>query len=326
MKPEEAKKSNILFTSVGRRVSVLQFFKKAIKDLGIDGKIIAADSSENSAARYVADLHFTVPRVTDNKYLQTLADICTKCSVDILIPLIDTELLLLARNKKFFTDRGVTVLVSSPETVEISRNKRRTSEFFGENGFNSPGVFSLETILGLPNPRYPYFVKPADGSSSINAFKVNDEKELKFFAGYVPNAMIQEFICGSEYTLDILADFDGKVRCVVPRLRLETRAGEISKGITEKNYHLIESGKQLVESLPQVLGCITVQCFLHASGRIDFIEINPRFGGGFPLSYAAGANFPLWILRMYLGDDPDVKIDGWKDGLKMLRYDDAIYL
>ena len=121
-------------------------------------------------------------------------------------------------------------------------------------------------------------------------------------------------------------DFQGKVRSVVPGLPIETRAGEISKGITVKNPALIEAGKKVAESLPGAIGCITVQCFLLASGEIKFIEINPRFGGGFPLAFQAGANFPLWIMEMVLGKNLEIKIDDWQDGVVRLRYDEAIFV
>jgi carbamoyl-phosphate synthase large subunit len=107
---------------------------------------------------------------------------------------------------------------------------------------------------------------------------------------------------------------------------METRAGEISKGITVKNQILINKTKALVEKMHHPIGCITVQCFLTNDQKIKFIEINPRFGGGFPLSCAAGANFPLWILQMYLKQESEIQFDGWIDGVKMLRYDDAIFL
>lgn len=123
-----------------------------------------------------------------------------------------------------------------------------------------------------------------------------------------------------------MVDFQGQVRCVVPRLRIETRAGEISKGVTVKNSALIAAGKKVVELLPGALGCITAQCFLTPNNEIKFIEINPRFGGGFPLSLQAGADFPRWIIEMMLGKDPEIAIDGWHDGIVMLRYDDAIFV
>ena len=155
---------------------------------------------------------------------------------------------------------------------------------------------------------------------------IQNQAELEFFSTYVEDAIVQELITGEEYTIDILVDFQGKVISIVPRLRIETRAGEISKGITVKNLALIAAAKQVVESLPGVVGCITIQCFLQSDGEIIFIEINPRFGGGYPLSYRAGADFPSWLMQLYMGEHPQVAIDEWEDGLAMLRYDDAIFV
>lgn len=173
---------------------------------------------------------------------------------------------------------------------------------------------------------YPFFLKPACGSASGGATQIDNPRQLEFFLESIPDPVLQEFVAGQEYTLDILADFEGRVRCVVPRLRIETRAGEISKGMTVKNRALIDAGKRVVEALPGAMGCITVQCFLTPQGEIQFIEINPRFGGGFPLSAQAGADFPRWIVEMMLGRNPQIALDSWTDGLLMFRYDDAIFV
>jgi carbamoyl-phosphate synthase large subunit len=140
----------------------------------------------------------------------------------------------------------------------------------------------------------------------------------------VPDAIVQENIEGEEFTLDVFVDFKGSVRCIVPRKRIETRAGEVSKGMTVKHPEIMAGGTKVVEKLPGAIGCVTVQCFLTAAGEVIFIEINPRFGGGFPLSIKAGADFPRWIVELMLGMEPDISLDNWQDGVVMLRYDDEI--
>lgn len=316
---------NILFTSVGRRVSLIRNFKKSLNELGVKGSIITTDFKKNAPASFISDFHEQVPLVKDPTYIEALKNICNKYEIKLLIPLIDTELNLLSTHKDNFQDVGVTLLVSSPETNKICFDKRKTYLFFKEIGVETPELFDQEKILSDDQAKYPFLIKPFDGSCSVGVTKVNNRKELDFFKDYVENAIVQEFITGKEYTLDILVDFQGKVRCVVPRLRIETRAGEISKGITVKNPLLIAAGKTVVEALPGAVGCITVQCFLTPDHRIKFIEINPRFGGGFPLSFEAGADFPRWIIKMMLGKETDIPIDGWKNGVVMLRYDDAIF-
>ena len=317
---------NILFTSAGRRVALIQNFKESLARLGISSRIVTTDLKKNAPASFIADIHELVPKVTDYRYISIIKDICEKYQIKLLVPLIDTELNIISLHKQDFEALDVTVMVSSYETNKICFDKRNTYNFFKTVGIPTPEILHPEEILADSEAKYPFLLKPTNGSSSIGVTRITNATELEFFNHYVPNAIVQELVVGEEYTLDILVDFQGQVRCVVPRLRMETRAGEISKGITVKNPALIAAGKKVVELLPGARGCITVQCFLTPSEEIKFIEINPRFGGGFPLSFQAGADFPRWIIEMTLGKEPDISIDDWQDSLAMLRYDDAIFV
>lgn len=314
---------NILFTSAGRRVALIKAFQQSIKQLNTDGKIVTTDLKKNAPASFIADTAELVPRVNSPNYIDTLLEICSKHQIKLLIPLIDTELHLLALHQQKFSEIGVQLLVSSPATNKICFDKRDTANFFHEIGVKTPKIYNINEYDTLT---YPAILKPANGSCSVGLHKLTNKQELEFFSQYVSDAIIQEMIVGEEYTIDVLANLQGKVISAVPRLRLETRAGEISKGITVKNPSLIAAAKHVVESLPGAIGCITVQCFLPANGEIIFIEINPRFGGGYPLSYQAGADFPTWIIQMMQGKTPSIAIDEWQDGLVMLRYDDAIFV
>jgi carbamoyl-phosphate synthase large subunit len=316
---------NILFTSSGRRVSLIRHFKGLLETLGIEGKIVTADLKNTSPGGFVSDFHEVVPHVIDVDYIPNLIDICKKYNIKLLIPLIDTELHLLSLNKVLFEEIGVKVLVSSPEVNTICHDKRETSIFFRENGYQVPSEYSIDNILDDVNSKFPLLIKPAKGSSSNGVYKINNKEELLFFKEYLSEPVLQELVIGEEYTIDVLVDFNGAVITAVPRLRIETRAGEVSKGMTVKNDLLISTAKELVTKLPGAVGCITLQCFLTKDNDMKFIEINPRFGGGFPLSLAAGADFPRYIIESQLGREP-LSIDNWKDGLVMLRYDDAIFL
>ena len=314
---------NILLTSVGRRVELLKAFRQSMCRSNITGKIITADLKRSAPASFLADTAELAPRIDDPDYVEKLLDICDRHRIDLLIPLIDTELYLLSLYRQKFADRGVTLLLSSVRTNEICYSKKETGIFFEKIGVKTPKVYDLSQN---PELTFPLIVKPNTGSSSVGVYYVRDSTELNFFATYIKDAIVQELIAGDEYTIDILVDFKGNVISIVPRLRLETRAGEVSKGITVKNPALIAAAKYVVESLPGAIGCITVQCFLQSNGEIVFIEINPRFGGGYPLSYRAGADFPSWIVQSLAGENPKVAIDEWEDGLAMLRYDDAIFV
>lgn len=320
-------KINILFTSAGRRVELINSFRQSLNHLNVQGKIVVADCNKYISSAVIADIYEPVPQVSNPNYINRLQEICQKYDIKLLIPLIDTELYQLSLYRQSFAELGVKILVSSPESNEICLDKRKTNSFFRQIGVQTPLITDPETILTNTNKgQYPLLIKPANGSSSVGVTIVNNTKELEFFKDYIPNAIIQELLIGNEYTLDILIDFDNRVRCVVPRLRLETRAGEISKGITIKDRDIMAAGKRVAEALPGAIGCINMQCFKLPNNEIVFIEINPRFGGGIPLSIKAGANYPEWILKMILEQDLSIEIDDWQEGVIMLRHDDSFFI
>lgn len=317
---------NILFSSAGRRVSLIQHFRKTLAAMGIAGKIITADMQKNAPASFIGDVREFVPPVTAPDYINEIMDICRKHSIKLLIPLIDTELNILAAYKKDLEALGVMVLVSSPEVNNICFDKRNTHQFFKRIGAATPEIYDPEELLADSATNYPLFLKPANGSSSKGAMLIKNAWELKFFKDYIHDAIVQEYVTGKEYTLDILVDLQGKVRSIVPRLRIETRAGEVSKAITVKDAAVISAGQHVAEALPGAVGCITVQCFKTVDDDVKFIEINPRFGGGFPLSIKAGADFPRWIIEMMFGINSKIGIDEWREGVVMLRYDGEVFV
>jgi carbamoyl-phosphate synthase large subunit len=316
---------NILFTSVGRRVSLVRHFRKVLSDLQLEGNLVGADVALSAPAMHVVDKKYVVCRVSDKYYIPELLDICRTEDIDLLIPLIDTELLVLAQNKELFEQVSARVLVSTPGAVKIAMDKHNTHRFLTENGFAAPEVFNVDEALARDDIEYPLVMKPAKGSASMGVTVIENKEDLECFKDKITNSILQEYLDGYEHTLDVLVDFNGKVRCVVPRKRLEVRAGEVSKGVTVKDERIIMTGKRVVEALKGALGPITVQGFLTNDGKFKLTEINPRFGGGHPLAIVAGADYPRWIIEMMLGRDSKIRLDGWEDGVVMLRYDEAIF-
>jgi len=314
---------NILFTCAGRKVSLVQAFRKALAKAGIAGDIIGVDVSPYSAVLNICDHRYLVPRADVDDYIPTLLQICHDHQVRLVMPLIDVDLLVLAEHKQQFAEHDILVMVSDPHVVRTCRNKWSTYRFFVDNGIPTVRTFSLEQLSGT-DLRYPLFIKPISGSGSANAFKVNNAEELAFFARYVPNPIIQEFAAGDEYTLDALVDLSGNVINVVPRQRLEVRAGEISKGVTRKNWAIIEEAVRLLEKLGAI-GPVCIQCFWDGQ-EVKFTEVNPRVGGGIPLSIAAGADYPYQIIKMALGEPVAPCIGKFQDGLYMFRYEEAVFV
>jgi len=317
---------SILFTCIGRRVSLLNSFRRAGRQLKIDLSLLGTDATELSSALQLCDKGFSVRPITHANYIKQLLSIVRTNNVKLLIPTVDLDLKLLAQNKPKFAAAGCCVLVSTPDVVDICQDKRKTFRFLLKNGFDTPLTMSPRAALSKKKLNWPCFLKPWDGYASRGNAIVNNREELLFFAKIVPNCIVQEFIKGTEHTCDVYVDFGMKVRCVVPRKRIEVRAGEVSKGQVVKHPRIMSEAARLVKALGAGPGVITLQLFLTGDGKIKFIEINPRFGGGVPLSIKAGANFPKWILQESLGEKTNIRFNSFKDNLIMLRYDGEVWL
>jgi len=317
-------KINILFTCVGRRVALVESFRLAADRLGMKCRIVGTDVDRLSPALYVCDEHLITSPIHNRRYIPQLAALIEKHKIDLLVPTIDTELKSLSDNKDRLERAGARVLVSAPEVIEICQDKRKTYKFLLDHEFGTPATWIARNVKPT-DLRFPVFLKPWDGSASKGNAVARHPQQVRYWKKQIPNCLIQEFIRGQEYTCDVYVDFSMRVRCVVPRKRIQARAGEVSKGQTVKRATMMRQCKRLVETLGAGPGVITIQCFLGADGQIKFIEINPRFGGGVPLSIKAGADFPKWLLQELSGRRPRIKFDAWQDRFYMLRYDDAVW-
>lgn len=315
---------NILITSAGRRVSLTRAFQKELKAIYPKAKVFAADALPIlSAACQVADGNFGLPRLDDSNYITELISKCRQEAITLIIPTIDTELLLLAENKPVLSENGITTLVSSSDFVKKCRNKREIHRFFESKGVSVAKEYDKE------NYELPMFIKPYDGSRSVDTYLIKTKEDLTDYHFENDKLMFLEYLDHDfyeEFTCDLYYGSDNLLKCTVPRKRLEVRDGEVYKALTENNS-LVEYIKEHLNHIEGAVGCLTAQFFKHKNdaSKIYAIEINPRFGGGYPLSYLAGANFPKWIIQEYfIKETISDKFDCWEDKLLMIRYDDEI--
>ena len=322
----EVRDINILVLSAGRRVELVNCFKAARDRLGIRGKIVAADASNLAPALYFADVKEQVPYISDNDgYVRAIIDICVRHDVSLIVPTIDTELLLLAERKEEIEgSTKARVLISSYEVIRICRDKTNTQRWLEENGFLVPRMIS-DGEIEAGKVSYPLFIKPLDGSSSINAFRAEDKEEIDTYRRLIGDGryIIQDFMEGTEYTIDCFLDFEGKIITVVPRIRIATRSGEIAKGRIVRDEAIIEDVTKLLERLNHI-GHITIQCMRTGRG-IEYIEINPRFGGGAPMSIMAGADSCENLYRLLSGEMLQRRED-FRENVTFLRFDASIML
>lgn len=313
-------KQNILITSAGQRVTLVQLFQKELKAACSEGLVFTTEMNPLiSPAAHVSDGCFRVDRVTAAGYIDELLRLCEEHEVKVVVPTIDTELVLLSEYKAQFEAHGVYLMVADVDFVNTCRDKRNTNAFFDAHAIRYPRPVDVHRA-----PTFPMFAKPYDGSLSQDLHVIRSQEDLTAEILNNPRLIFMEYIdkhIYKEYTVDMYYGRDNRVKSIVPRERLKIRAGEINKGVTRKNF-LVDYLKQRMDYLPGVVGCICIQLFYNEeTGDVVGIEINPRFGGGYPMSYHAGANFPKSIVQEYfLGETVDYT-DDWTDNLLLLRYD-----
>lgn len=301
---------------------LVNIFKEALSNYDSYANVFTTDMNPSMApAGIVSDKCFKVPRVTDSNYIQILLSICLENCIRLVIPTIDTELAILAENKKLFAKHGITLSVAEPSFIHVCRDKRKTGPYLEELGIRVPAP------IDKYYPTFPLFAKPYDGSLSKDLYIIRNKEELSPDIMDNPKLIFMEYIDKNlykEFTVDMYYGKDNRVKAIIPRERIEIRAGEINKGKTRKNY-LVNFLKKRMNYLPGVVGCICIQLFYkEKDDDIVGIEINPRFGGGYPLSYHANANFADYLIKEYFENKSIDYSDDWLDNTLMLRYDSEV--
>src|SRR5207253_5525638 len=271
---------------------------------------------------YFGHKHHIVPLTTDRYYIPHIEGICDAEDVNLVIPTIDDELPTFGRARDRFAQLGVAVAVSSEKTSITCNDKYETYLFCEANGIQTAKTRMAGTV-DFKTMRYPVYVKPRFGRGSVNVFAVQNEAQLRLFLDYVPDAIVQDQIPGTEFTVDVLSDFQGRVLSIVPRERLVIRAGVSDKGITRKNPDIIDFARDVAEKL-QIAGPANIQC--KWDGRdVSLIEVNPRFSGGIPLTIAAGADFATWLVQLTAGTEVKPQIGKFQVALAMMSFEESIF-
>lgn len=314
---------NILLSSVGRRGYLVKYFKEA---LGPAGQVWGADNSPCSPAFAYCDGTAIVPEVKKGHYPQALLDICRKNSIDIVIPLIDPELEALSACQTEFADAGVLLLVSPAATIQMAADKYHTYQFAVEHGLPAP-----QTFIDIPDAlarldsgslTWPVMVKPRKGSASINITTCHDTLQLEAAFEATRSPMIQQIVTGVEYGFDLFGDAQHQPVSVYCKRKLAMRAGETDKAVSTADAALIAFGEKLLACMP-LLGPADVDVVVDEDGP-KLLEINPRFGGGYPCSHLAGANFPRKIIALRENRPLTPDIGTCPDGVCMLKQDEII--
>lgn len=299
----------VLFTCSGQRVDIVRAFKKA------GAFTLATDVNRLAPTLYHADAYAFVPRVDDPTYVESLHALVLEHEISLVVPLTDLDHGVLSRAK----DRlGALVLLPTPELVDALADKWLAHLLFEEKGIGSPPTWLPEDLPG--DVEFPVLVKARKGFGSRGIYRCRDRGELEFFLDYATDdSMVQQCMRGEEFSIDLFCDLESRCLNAIPRTMIESKGGESIKGMTIADDELVDVGRRVSETIGLV-GPANVQCFREPDGTYRVTDINPRFGGAFPLPAAAGSGYPELALALARGERPSPRLGEYRSGLYMTRY------
>ena len=300
----------VLFTCAGQRVDIVSAFGRA------GATTVATDINPLAPALYHAHRYALVGRVDDPDYVPQLRRLVEEHDVKLVVPLTDLDQELLADRRDEL--EPALVLLPAAEVVTAMADKYRAHQVFVERGIGSPDTWLPDALP--EEPSFPLLVKARNGFGSRHIFRCANRAELDFHLVRTPvDSMVQAACAGEEFSVDVFCDFDGNCLNAIPRTMIESKGGESIKGMTIADPELIELGRTVAEALP-LAGPANVQCFRETDGRLLVTDVNPRFGGAFPLPLAAGSRYPELALALANGEHPEPRVGEFRPGVVMTRF------
>ena len=268
---------------------------KSLKMVKYPVRIVASDSNPISAGFFMSDAHEVLPEIDSKLYITRLFEIVEKHKIEILMPSSGYDIYQYSENKEKLLKLGALPVVSDKKTMERCRDKMQTFSYLSKK-FDLP----FTTLDYKRTMRFPIIAKPRYGKGSKGIVKIDNEKELKYVQIKKDNLIFQEYLPGTEYTIDVLSDLDCEPIIAVPRIRLETKAGISTMGKIVKDENISDTCKSIAKYL-KIRGPCCIQMKESKEGILKIVEVNPRLGGGTFFTTLAGANFPAMILDMVNG-------------------------
>lgn len=332
---------NILFTCAGRRNYLINYFKEVLNG---SGKVLAADMQLSAPAMADADIAITVPSIYDANYIAELKKIVAEYKVKAIISLNDLELPILSQHKQELESCGARVIVSDEKVIEIAFDKWKTANFLQAIGLKSPITYidfdKAKRALQDNKLNFPVVIKPRWGSASIGIEFPEDMEELELSyrlqtirlhrtilaeasKDNINSAiLIQEKLPGVEYGMDVLNDFEGNYVGTFVRKKLAMRSGETDKAVSVKDERFEELGRKIGENLKHI-GNLDCDVFEY-NGELYVLELNPRFGGGYPFSHEAGMNTAACYVEWLKGNQDIEKFNNYKANIAFSKCDRLI--
>lgn len=327
---------NIMLTSAGRRSYMVNYFKKAV-----NGKVYVGNCNENAVSFLYADESVVTPFIYEDGYIDFLLKYCERKNITVIVPLFDVDLYILAMNKELFKKRGIHVIVSDVSVIETCNDKWKMKCFLERNGVLTPRTYlyidEAVKAIGRRELKFPLIIKPRWGMGSIGVYEANDIEELKILyykakreiketylryeskQDYAKSILIQEKIIGKEYGADIINDLKGRYQNTIVKEKYSMRAGETDIAIIKRNDIIEKLGKKISKKLRHIAN-LDADFIVTNERELHVIDLNARFGGGYPFSHCAGVDLPRAIIMWLQGNQvqeelliPQFNVKGYKE-------------
>ena len=308
---------NVLITSAGKRVELVQLIKETLDNMGLESTVIAADITRTAPALYFADKYHIVSRCDEPQFVGDIISISSSENIDVIIPTIDTELSILSRNAdNIHTKTGARVMISDPGIIDIFFDKIKTDRFFRDNGIPVPRLYTRGDAI-----ESNVIVKPISGSAARGVKMV--KPEYFRWEDVEDNYIVQHASPGDEITIDAFFDFKGNIVSKSMRERIRVRDGEVQIGRMVWHQKISDYIDKL-SGINRFKGGVTFQAFIDCVD-VSFIECNPRFGGGLPFTIMSGNNFLRYLFEIIeYGKIDTGSVNKSETGIVFSRYDQSV--
>jgi carbamoyl-phosphate synthase large subunit len=309
---------NFLFSCIGKRGYVARSFRPHLQS---GDRIIGTSNTRWTPGFHSCDRGYVMPDIASPSYIPAVLELCKRERIQGLLSFFDLDVQRLSEYRDELRSLGVKCFIPGLEAADICLDKLQTYYFLKEHGFNTAETYTdlakAKAALEDGRLKYPVYVKPRFGFASRNTFQARNERELDVFFALEADMLVQEALGGEAYDFDILNDLDGKVLSVVPWRKSLSRMGETEQAETVDSPQLVELGTKLATALGHA-GPLDADLFLW-NGKAYVLEINLRFGGGYPVSHLAGADFPAMVVAMARGEKPAARIGEYRRGIVMMK-------
>jgi carbamoyl-phosphate synthase large subunit len=309
---------NLLFSCIGKRGYIASYFREVLPR---GSQIIGTSNTPWTAGLAACDRAILMPDIDNREYQRAVLELCHTHKITGALSFYDPDVMAFATMREKLLANGVVPIVPPLSVARVCFDKYETYEFLKQGGFDTPATFidlaEVHRELDRGNLALPLVVKPRCGFGSHDTFVAKTRTQLDAFFSVRPDMIVQQFIAGPAFDFDICNDLDANPVSVVVWRKLRSTLGETEHVITVRDSKLLEIGVRLGAYVSQI-GPMDVD-FFWVNGRAWIIEMNPRFGGGYPVSHLAGANFPGIIVKMIRGEPVASQIGNYRDGIVMVK-------